>query len=131
MIFGKNAGGLSLCCAYRSLKAMRERGLAGIALLLSSLCVGDVARAQDDPLSPSDYYWLHENLNVLPDSLALQDLTRSQKTHIYALINTAKVSADKRVTDSAEYLYRVNGEDFEKTLRQSEELIVAPLPDRD
>jgi len=110
---------------------MRERGLAGIALLLSGLCCGDIACAQNDPLAPSDYQWLHENLNVLPDSLTLQDLTRSQKTHVYGLINSTKLSREKRVTDSADYLYEINGEDFENTLRQSEELIIVPLPGRD
>lgn len=110
---------------------MRERGFAGIALLLSSFCFGNVAGAQDDPLSPSDYRWLHENLNVSPQSLTLQDLTPSQKAHIYALINSKKLSPDKRLMDSADYLYRVNGEDFENTLKRSEELIVAPLPSRD
>ncbi len=110
---------------------MRDRALAHIALLLSGLCFAGVACAQDDPLSPSDYHWLHENLNVPPESLTLQDLTPSQKAHVYALINTAKLSADKKVMDSADYLYRVNGEDFEEILRRSEQLIVAPLPDRD
>lgn len=110
---------------------MREHGLAGIAIVLSSLCFGDVACAQDDPLSPSDYRWLHDNLNVSPESLTLQDLTPNQKAHVYALINTKKLSADKRLMDSADYLYGVNGEDFENTLKKSEELIVAPLPSRD
>ncbi len=110
---------------------MREHGLVGIALVLSGLCFGDVACAQDDPLSSADYRWLHENLNVSPESLTLQDLTPSQKAHVYTLINTKKLNADKRLMDSADYLYRVNGEDFENTLRQSEELIVAPLPSRD
>jgi hypothetical protein len=131
----RDAYRLSACCRSQGLVvsswAMRERGLAGIALLLSGLCFGDPAWAQNDPLSPSDYRWLHENLNVSPESLTLQDLTPSQKSHVYALINTKKLSADKRVMDSADYLYRVNGEDFENTLKRSEELIVAPLPSRD
>jgi hypothetical protein len=129
--FSEGSGGLSVCGAYRKLETMREGGFAGVALVLSGLCFGGVAHAQNDPLSSSDYRWLHENLNVPPESLTLQDLTADQKAHVYALINTKKRGADKKVMDSADYLYRVNGEDFENTLKRSEELIVAPLPSRD
>jgi len=110
---------------------MRARELAGIALLLFGCSFGDRAGAQDDPLSRSDYRWLHENLNVPLDSLTLRALTRSQKAHVYALINSAKLSSAKRLSDSADYLYGVNGEDFESTLKESEKLIIAPLPSRD
>ncbi len=84
-------------------------------------CIGTgPAWAQDDLLSPSDYQWLAANLNVARDSLTLQGLTLDEKAHVHAVINGTKVSADKKLMDVADYLYRVNGQDFQKTLERSE-----------
>jgi hypothetical protein len=110
---------------------MKDWASAAIVVVVSNLSLWSIASAQDDPLSAADYQWLHANLNVERESLTLQDLTQSQKTRVHMLINRLKVSADKRLMATADYLYRINGKDFDNTLGQSEELIIVSLPSRD
>ncbi len=97
---------------------MRFAGRFALIVALSLSPVG--AAWADDALSPADYQWLGANLNVAADSLTLQGLTQAEKAHVHMLINRARSGDDKRLMDVADYLYRVNGEDFQKTLNQSE-----------
>jgi hypothetical protein len=88
-------------------------------LALLGICLAGPAVAEDR-LSPGDYQWLSANLNVARDSLALQSLTEAQQVHVHALIGEPKASPDKKLTGVADYIYRINGADFENTLTQSE-----------
>jgi hypothetical protein len=99
---------------------MRQTATLLIAIALFGTVQGGGALAQDDLLSPTDYRWLAANLNVARDSLTLQGLTADEKAHVHAAIGRTAVSADKKLMDVADYLYRVNGQDFQKTLEQSE-----------
>lgn len=90
------------------------------AIVLFGLFGAGVAIAQDDLLSPGDYQWLAANLNVQHDSLTLQGLTADQKAHVHAVINGPRISDDKKLMAVADYLYRVNGQDFQHTIEQSE-----------
>ncbi len=98
---------------------MRHQMTRGLIVALLSLGVATAAAAED-ALSADDYQWLSANLNVARDSLALQRLTEPQKAHVHALLGNRKTSLDKKLADIADYIYRVNGEDFQNTLKQSE-----------
>ena len=99
---------------------MTRSSLLLVALTFLVMSRAGVAPARDDALSPADYQWLAANLNVAHDSLTLQGLTADEKAHVHSVINSAKVSPDKRLMDVADYLYRVNGQDFQTTIEQSE-----------
>lgn len=114
----------------RSVVHMKRSELHGAIMVWVLLALSHPVLAQEDPLSDMDYRWLNDNLNVPRESLALQDLTTNQKSRVHAMINR-KSSPDKRLNDVADYVYRINGEDFDNTLRRSEELIVVPLPSHD
>jgi hypothetical protein len=94
----------------------------GLIVALLSLRIVTVAAAED-ALSPDDYRWLSANLNVAREGLALEDLTDAQKAHVHALIGNRKASIDKKLGDVADYVYRVNGEDFAKHLEAIRTLI--------
>jgi hypothetical protein len=99
---------------------MRHIGSRAITIALLSFGIAGIAVAADDALSSPDYQWLTTNLNVAPDSLTLQGLTPMEKAHVHLLINRASTAENKRLMEVADYLYRVNGQDFQQTLEQSE-----------
>lgn len=99
---------------------MRRGTLQIAAIALFALVGAGAAAAQDDLLSPADYQWLAANLNVAQDSLTLQGLTSAEKAHVHAVINGTRIADDKKLMEVADYLYRVNGQDFQNTIERSE-----------
>ncbi len=73
-----------------------------------------------DPLSNNDYQWLARNLNVTSRSMVLQGLTVHDKIKVHTLIRAPNVSAEQRLQAVEDYLSRINGDDFERMLEQSE-----------